>query len=116
MSGHDNYLAAVGYATVAGQIIYEWGETLRAQIVQWSVQNRVELIGVGIWLRGARQTPNGTILLIHVEGILPNKRIIDLIDVEAPYVVGEAFGLVYQGYPVDKAQILFTQDELYAEF
>jgi hypothetical protein len=48
--------------------------------------------------------------------MLPNERIIDLIDVEAPYVVGEFLGLIYQGYPVDSAQILFTQDELYAEF
>ncbi len=116
MSGHDNYLAAVGYVTVAEQVIFQWGENLRAQIVQWSVQNRVELINVGVWLKAARDTPNGTILLIHVAGMLPNERIIDLIDVEAPYVVGEFLGLIYQGYPVDSAQILFTQDELYAEF
>ena len=116
MSGHDNYLAAVGYLTVAEQVIFEWGESLRAQIVQWSVQNRIELISVGIALLDARQTPNGVVLLIRVMGILPNRKVIHLIDVEAPMVVGEAFGLVYKGYPTGEAQELFTQDDLYAEF
>ena len=80
------------------------------------MQNRVELVSIGVLLIDARQTQNGTILLVRVMGKLPNGQIIHLDDVEAPYEVGEAIGVVYNGYPVNQAQELFNYNQLYAPF
>ncbi len=111
-----NFLAGVAQGVAASIAVNNWKEKLRALIVQWCMQNRVELVSIGVLLIDARQTQNGTILLVRVMGKLPNGQIIHLDDVEAPYEVGEAIGVVYNGYPVNQAQELFNYNQLYAPF
>lgn len=111
-----NFLAGVAQCVAAGITISNWKENLRARIVQWCQQNRVELTTVGVLLIDARQTSSGTELLVRVIGVFPNGQIIHLDDVIAPYEVGQAIGVVYNGYPVEKPQVLFNYNQLYAPF
>ncbi|MBR5160837.1 MAG: hypothetical protein IKS45_03205 [Thermoguttaceae bacterium] len=111
-----NFLAGVAQGVAAGFALSNWKENLRARIVQWCMQNRVELATVGVMLVDARQTANGTILLVRVMGMFPNGQVIHLDDVEAPYEIGEAIGVVYNGYPVNQPQELFNYNQLYAPF
>ena len=109
---YDNYYAAIGRAVVAEQIVNNWTEGLRNQIVQWCIQNDVYLISVGACFLGITPTPNGPIVIVRVFGVLPDGQTIHLIDAQAPLFVGEAIGVVYQGYPVNEPRELFDEDDL----
>lgn len=113
MNQYDNYYAAVGRAVIAQQIVDDWIEGLRDLIVDWCVKNRVKLIGVGVQLFEIENTPNGTFFYVHVDGFLPNRQLIFLIDAKAPLIVAEAIGVVCRGYPIDEPQILFDYEDLF---
>lgn len=113
MNQYDNYYAAVGRAVVAQQIVDDWIEGLRELIVNWCVQNRVQLVCVGVQLFEVQQTPNGPFFGVHVAGFLPNRQVIHLTNALAPWVVAEAIGVVCRGYPTDEPQMLFDYEDLF---
>ena len=111
-----SFFAAIAQCVSAGVAYSDWKEHLRAGIVQWSRQNRITLNAVAIMLINAVQTPNGIVLIIRVMGMTTNGMPVHIDDIQAPYGVGEAFGLIFNGYPTNKSQVIFNYNQLYAPF
>lgn len=111
-----SFFAAIAQCVSAGVAYNDWKEHLRAGIVQWCRQNRITLNAVAITLIDAAQTPNGIVLLINVSGMTTTGVPVHIDNIEAPYGVGEAFGLIFNGYPTNQSQLLFNYDQLYAPF